>query len=333
MVTACTNEENVTPCNGVPNAQPHGWHHLTVRVVPLLWQMGYQLLLCHLDLSICHVIDIVDYCGEVFAQLMTTFEVSVSFFLLLIYRNIHRVLVSIAVSIRISDTEVKNAQTTTLTKAMDAVISTLLVYGLRRNCCWYWPWQHCFICWCCCVSVAAALELLGLWGVAELPLLLSLSFVNQYLYLCTAHVQHWSEKEHSWGASANMYQHYHAGCGQVCPAYKRRRSQPSTLLYIHHSAIASQEVPGWRGGGYSPHTIPLHRGCCHVGSVEWQKGICQSHWAFFIATFLCWLTSVSTFQGITLIQGSSFLGTHLSLGHLSHVPDMIKLCLYHESIH
>ena len=80
MVTACTNEENVTPCNGVPNAQPHGWHHLTVRVVPLLWQMGYQLLLCHLDLSICHVIDIVDYCGEVFAQLMTTFEVSVSFF-------------------------------------------------------------------------------------------------------------------------------------------------------------------------------------------------------------------------------------------------------------
>ena len=97
--------------------------------------MGYQLLLCHLDLSIFHVIDIVDYCGEVFAQLMTTFEVSVSFFFLLIYRNIHRVLVSIAVSIRISDTEVKNAQTTTLTKAMDAIISTLLVYGLRRNCC------------------------------------------------------------------------------------------------------------------------------------------------------------------------------------------------------
>ena len=95
--------------------------------------MGYQPLLCHLGLSICHDIDSVDYCGEVFAQLTTTFEVSVSFLLPLIYKNLHLVLVSIAVSICISDTEVRNAQTTTLTKAMDAGISMPLVYGFRSG--------------------------------------------------------------------------------------------------------------------------------------------------------------------------------------------------------
>ena len=38
------------------------------------------------------------------------------------------------------------------------------------------------------VSIVAPLELLGLLRVAELPLLPSLSFFGQLLYLCMAHI-------------------------------------------------------------------------------------------------------------------------------------------------
>ena len=64
---------------------------------------------------------------------MTTCDVFVFSILLLIHKNLHRVLVPIAASISISVREVTNAQTVTLPKVMDAVIYTLLVYVFRSG--------------------------------------------------------------------------------------------------------------------------------------------------------------------------------------------------------
>ena len=55
------------------------------------------------------------------------------FFLFLIRKNLHRVIVPIAASIRTSDTEVKNTQMSTPPKAMDANISTLSVDRLKSG--------------------------------------------------------------------------------------------------------------------------------------------------------------------------------------------------------
>ena len=55
------------------------------------------------------------------------YNVIVFLLFLLMHNNLHQVLVPIAVSIHISDMEVENAQTATLPKAMDDVISTLFI--------------------------------------------------------------------------------------------------------------------------------------------------------------------------------------------------------------
>ena len=124
---ASMNEEPVAHCNGKPNAQPHERHHLDVRLVPLLAQIRCHPLLCHFCLSPYHAMNRVNHWGEVFVQLMATCEVLLFLLFFLIRNNLHRVLVPIAESIRISDTEVENTQTATLPKVIDAAISTLLV--------------------------------------------------------------------------------------------------------------------------------------------------------------------------------------------------------------
>ena len=61
MVTDSTNEEGVAPCNGEPNVQRHEWHHLAIRTMSIVAQIGWHLLLHHFGLSHYHAINRVDY--------------------------------------------------------------------------------------------------------------------------------------------------------------------------------------------------------------------------------------------------------------------------------
>ena len=171
------------------------YHHLAVRAVPLLDQIGCHPLLCHFCLSPCHTINRVDHWGEVFVQLIATCEVLVFLLFFLIPKNLHQVLVPIASRrICISETEVENTQVATHPKAMmDASISTLFVYISKSG--WLLLLTLAMLLWLLLLFLLLLLcQLLhhwsGLvcWRVAELLLLQYLSFVGQHLYISTAHV-------------------------------------------------------------------------------------------------------------------------------------------------
>jgi hypothetical protein len=177
------------------------------------------------------------------------------------------------------------------------------------------------------------MELLGLFGVAELPLLISIShsLANACIYVRLV-----------FGMGGR-----NSTAGKPVPLYTdiiMTDVDKSTLLiregvlnrHLYFTAITVMLYVN-RGTRLKRRRLVPHHSSGEMMLPFRQCGTAERKVPVPLSAFysdVSLMAYICLFQYITLMQGSNYTGgTHPSLGHLGRVPDMIKLLLHCNSLH